>query len=143
MVTITDVVKCVSGVCESVFGAAPITRDEREPTRPFSVVNVEGQTRGKIGELRRDTFEIAIYRFAENNDRIGWANLLTAKEALANALDGYLTVKTGFLVYPEDVSMELYREDMSLECTFSLTLVQEVPEPAVGVLNMAELEVSL
>lgn len=129
MIGIVDVIRACSGALEELFGAPPTTKDLVEVTdRPCSYVQAETSTE-RDGGLRHDAYHITITYFAPYHDR-GYLDLLKAQEMLAGRLIEPVAVDESFHLHPEDVEIQLIREEMVLVCDFSVECWQEVPPGA-------------
>lgn len=139
MRTIVDVIRAVSGVVETTFGAPPTTKDVTEGfSRPTTYVEPTQMGAQRTGGLRQDSYAIQITHFAPRT-RSGYLGLLEAQGRLAAALDGPVFVSERFAVYPTDVTFNLRREDMVLICTFGVDLYQDAPDPDADKEMMKEL----
>lgn len=127
MIGIVDVIRACSGALEELFGAPPTTKDLVEvKDRPCSYVQGETTTE-RDGSLRHDTYHITITYFAPYHDR-GYLDLLRAQEQLSARLIEPIEVNERFHLLPEEVEIQLIREEMVLVCDFSVECWQEVPE---------------
>lgn len=127
MITVTDVIKAVSGLCEDLFGAPPVTKDLREGfQRPCCYLTPTDIRRERMGGLRRETVELELVRFAEQTHK-GWLSLMQAQAALGEVLETPIPVAEAFHLAAEDVDFDAVREDMALYCTFTVEYVQQLP----------------
>lgn len=128
MVTIVETIRAVSDVLETVFGDAPTTKDiTRGFDRPCTYIQPIGIETERSGGLRHDTYSLQIIRFAERS-YMGYQDLLKYQGMLTDALERPIAVEEFFLLYPENVSFELRRDEMVLLCEFSVQNIQELPE---------------
>lgn len=128
MITIVEIIRAVSGMVETVFGAPPTTKDIREGfERPCTYLSELYSDVSREGKLRHETAQLELVRFAARTDR-GWIDLLRAQAALTEALERPIRVDEQFHLVAEEVDFDPVREDMALYCTFSVEWFQEAPE---------------
>lgn len=128
MITVIDTIRAVSALVEDLFGEPPTTKDVTEGfTRPCTYVQPTLLDTAVEGGLRHDSFTVEIIRFAQRS-RKGYLELLAYQEQLTEALENPIPVEEEFLLYPEDVSFALRREEMTLVATFSVENFQLLPD---------------
>ena len=128
MITVIDTIRAVSALVEDLFGEPPTTKDVTEGfTRPCTYVQPTLLDTAVEGGLRHDSFTVEIIRFAQRS-RAGYLELLAYQEQLTEALENPIPVEEEFLLYPEDVSFALRREEMILVTTFSVENFQLLPD---------------
>ena len=128
MTTITDVIRAVSCMVERLFGEPPTSKDITEGfERPCTYVHSTGTDVDKSGGLRQDVMHLQVIRFSEKN-YMGWAELLRYQEALTMALLEPIPVDDMFYLYPEDVSIDLRRDEMAMFADFSVENFQLLPD---------------
>ena len=128
MITVIDTIRAVSALVEDLFGEPPTTKDVTEGfTRPCTYVQPTLLDTAVEGGLRHDSFTVEIIRFAQRS-RKGYLELLAYQEQLTKALENPIPVEEEFLLYPEDVSFALRREEMILVTTFSVENFQLLPD---------------
>ena len=128
MITITDVIRAVSGMVERLFGEPPTSKDITEGfERPCTYVHTTGTDVDRPGDMRHDVIHLQIVRFAERS-YMGWAELLRYQEALTMALLDPIPVDGMFFLYPEDVSVDLRRDEMAMFADFSVENFQLLPD---------------
>lgn len=128
MITVIDTIRAVSALVEDLFGEPPTTKDVTEGfTRPCTYVQPTLLDTAVEGGLRHDSFTVEIIRFAQRS-RKGYLELLAYQEQLTEALENPIPVEEEFLLYPEDVSFSLRREEMTLVATFSVENFQLLPD---------------
>lgn len=136
MTTATNVIRAVSGLVERIFGEPPTTKDITEGfTRPCTYVHTTGADADKQSGLRHDILHLQIVRFAETN-YMGWAELLRFQEELTMALLEPIPVDDMFYLYPEDVSIDLRRDEMAMFADFSVENFQLLPDADAGAPEM-------
>ena len=120
MITITDVIRAVSGMVERLFGYPPTSKDITEGfERPCTYVHTTGTDVDRPGDMRHDVIHMQVVRFAERS-YMGWAELLRYQDALTMALLEPIPVDDMFYLYPEDVSIDLRRDEMAMFADFSV-----------------------
>ena len=120
MITITDVIRAVSGMVERLFGEPPTSKDITEGfERPCTYVHTTGTDVDRPGDMRHDVIHLQVVRFAERS-YMGWSELLRYQEALTMALLDPIPVDGMFYLYPEDVSIDLRRDEMAMFADFSV-----------------------
>lgn len=128
MITITDVIRAVSGMVERLFGEPPTSNDITEGfERPCTYVHTTGTDVDRPGDMRHDVIHLQVVRFAERS-YMGWAELLRYQEALTMALLEPIPVDGMFYLYPEDVSIDLRRDEMAMLADFSVENFQLLPD---------------
>ena len=128
MITITDVIRAVSGMVERLFGEPPTSKDITEGfERPCTYVHTTGTDVDRPGDMRHDVIHLQVVRFAERS-YMGWAELLRYQEALTMALIEPIPVDDMFCLYPEDVSIDLRRDEMAMFADFSVENFQLLPD---------------
>ena len=128
MITITDVIRAVSGMVERLFGEPPTSKDITEGfERPCTYVHTTGTDVDRPGDLRHDLIHLQIVRFADRS-YMGWAELLRYQDALTMALLEPIPVDDMFYLYPEDVSIDLRRDEMAMFADFSVENFQLLPD---------------
>ena len=128
MTTITDVIRAVSGMVERLFGEPPNSKDITEGfERPCTYVHTTGTDVDRPGDMRHDVIHMQIVRFSERS-YMGWAELLRYQEALTIALLEPIPVDDMFYLYPEDVSIDLRRDEMAMFADFSVENFQLLPD---------------
>lgn len=128
MTTITDVIRAVSGMVERLFGEPPTSKDITEGFgRPCTYVHTTGTDVDRPGDMRHDLTHLQIVRFAERS-YMGWSELLRYQEALTMALLEPIPVDDMFYLYPEDVSIDLRRDEMAMFADFSVENFQLLPD---------------
>ena len=90
------------------------------------------------GGLRHDTYTMDVIRFAAWT-RAGWLELLEWQVKLTEALEKPIPVRDLFVLYPEDVSFDLRREDMVLIASLTLENFQVLPPADADAETMEEL----
>lgn len=127
MITITDVIRAVSGMVERLFGEPPTSKDITEGfERPCTYVHTTGTDVDRPGDMRHDVIHLQVVRFAERS-YMGWSELLRYQEALTMALLEPIPVDDMFYLYPEDVSIDLRRDEMAMFADFSVENFQILP----------------
>lgn len=128
MITITDVIRAVSGMVERLFGEPPTSKDITEGfERPCTYVHTTGTDVDMTGDLRHDLIHLQVVRFAERS-YMGWSELLRYQEVLTMALLEPIYVDDMFCLYPEDVSIDLRRDEMAMFADFSVDNFQLLPD---------------
>ena len=128
MITITDVIRAVSGMVERLFGEPPTSKDITEGIeRPCTYVHTTGTDVDRPGDLRHDVIHLQIGLFADRR-YMGWAELLRYQDALTMALLEPIPVDDMFYLYPEDVSIDLRRDEMAMFADFSVENFQLLPD---------------
>ena len=128
MTTITDVIRAVSGMVERLFGEPPTSKDITEGfERPCTYVHTTGTDVDRPGDMRHDVIHLQVVRFAERS-YMGWSELLRYQEALTMALLEPIHVDDMFYLYPEDVSIDLRRDEMAMFADFSVENFQLLPD---------------
>ena len=139
MITITDVIRAVSGMVERLFGEPPTSKDITEGfERPCTYVHTTGTDVDMTGDLRHDLTHLQIVRFAERS-YMGWAELLRYQEVLTMALLEPIHVDDMFCIYPEDISIDLRRDEMAMFAEFSVDNFQLLPDADVDADTMETL----
>lgn len=139
MITITDVIRAVSGMVERLFGEPPTSKDITEGfERPCTYVHTTGTDVDITGDLRHDLTHLQIVRFAERS-YMGWSELLRYQEVLTMALLEPIHVDDMFCIYPEDVSIDLRRDEMAMLADFSVDNFQLLPDADVDADTMETL----
>ena len=87
------------------------------------------------GGLRHDTYTMDVIRFATRT-RSGWLELLEWQAKLTAALEQPIPVQDLFVLYPEDVSFDLRRDDMVLITSITLDNFQVLPPADADVEEM-------
>ena len=128
MITITDVIRAVSGMVERLFGEPPTSKDITEGfERPCTYVHTTGADVDRPGDMRHDVIHLQVVRFAERS-YMGWSELLRYQDALTMALLEPIPVDDMFYLYPEDVSIDLRRDEMAMFADFSVENFQLLPD---------------
>ena len=128
MITITDVIRAVSGMVERLFGEPPTSKDITEGfERPCTYVHTTGTDVDRPGDMRHDVIHLQVVRFAERS-YMGWSELLRYQEALTMALLEPIPVDDMFYLYPEDVSIDMRRGEMAMFADFSVENFQLLPD---------------
>lgn len=139
MITITDVIRAVSGMVERLFGEPPTSKDITEGfERPCTYVHTTGTDVDRPGDMRHDVIHLQVVRFAERS-YMGWSELLRYQEALTMALLEPIPVDDMFYLYPEDVSIDLRRDEMAMFADFSVDNFQVLPDEDTGAETMETL----
>lgn len=153
-VTIVDTLRAFSLLVKREFGEYPTTKDIHEGfARPCSFVQPILIEADKSGTLITDQYSIQIIRFATKSET-GYLELLQWQETLREALEDPVAVytapsedtppqETDFLLYPENVSFEINREDMALIVTFTIDNAQvgdDAEETAAELMQNLEIE---
>jgi len=114
-------INILSAAIESVFGSAPITKDLTEGAeRPCTYITpTDVSVKADCGYIRED-ISVTITRFAEYTYK-GYLDLLRWCETLEIMLTSPVMGADGYALYPEGVSMDINRDDMVLECSFTVT----------------------
>ena len=142
MITIVETMRALSDLIEGVFGDAPTSKDITKGfDRPCTYLQATGIDTEKTGEMRHDTFAFQIIRSAERTD-LGYLNLLEAQAKLTEALEKPVVVEEFFLLYPENVSFELRRNEMVLLTSFSVDNFQVLPPEDAEAETMETLHLS-
>lgn len=120
MITIVDVIRAYSQRLEEVFGAPPVTKDLIEVRdRPCTVLTpVETGAEPDAG-LWHDTFTLQIVFFAPFNNK-GYLDLLQARGRMTAAVRRTVELGDAFHLVPEDIDVDLDREEMLMTCQFSV-----------------------
>lgn len=128
MITIIDTIRAVSDLMEEIFDEAPTSKDITHGfDRPCTYVQPTGIETERSGGLRHDTYSLQIIRFAERS-YLGYQDLMKYQIALTDALEQPIPVSESFVLYPENVSFSLRRDEMVLLCEFSVQNIQALPE---------------
>lgn len=125
--TIIELIRMVSALLEELDGAAPITKDLREGfPRPCTYIEPLSTdfSRGAGGAETREDIELRVTYFGESTHQ-GYLTLLRFQAALAERLTMPI-IGDAFTVFPEDVSFDLDRDEMVLECEFTVSIFQSV-----------------
>ena len=139
MIGIIDTIRGLSEWIEENFGEPPTTKDLLEGfDRPCTYIQPVEMSTSKESQLRVDEFTIEIIRFSEQSYD-GYLELLDYQEKFADLLEQPVPVSDSFLLYPEEVTFELDREDMALLVSFDVQNIQLV-EDVITAPDMLELE---
>ncbi len=139
MIGIIDTIRGLSEWIEENFGEPPTTKDLLEGfDRPCTYIQPVEMSTSKESQLRVDEFTIEIIRFSEQSYD-GYLELLDYQEKFTDLLEQPVPVSDSFLLYPEEVTFELDREDMALLVSFDVQNIQLV-EDVITAPDMLELE---
>lgn len=139
MIGIIDTIRGLSDWIEENFGEPPTTKDLLEGfDRPCTYIQPVDMSTSKESQLRVDEFTIEIIRFSEQSYD-GYLELLDYQERFTDLLEQPVPVSDSFLLYPEEVTFELDREDMALLVSFDVQNIQLV-EDVITAPDMLELE---
>lgn len=139
MIGIIDTIRGLSEWIEENFGEPPTTKDLLEGfDRPCTYIQPVDMSTSKESQLRVDEFTIEIIRFSEQSYD-GYLELLDYQEKFTDLLEQPVPVSDSFLLYPEEVTFELDREDMALLVSFDVQNIQLV-EDVITAPDMLELE---
>lgn len=139
MIGIIDTIRGLSEWIEENFGEPPTTKDLLEGfDRPCTYIQPVEMSTSKESQLRVDEFTIEIIRFSEQSYD-GYLELLDYQERFTDLLEQPVPVSDSFLLYPEEVTFELDREDMALLVSFDVQNIQLV-EDVITAPDMLELE---
>lgn len=128
MITIIDTIRAVSDLIEQIFSEAPTSKDIAKGfDRPCTYIQPIGIETERSGGLRHDTYSLQIIRFAEES-YLGYQDLLKYQIAMTDALEHPIPVTESFVLFPENVSFSLRRDEMVLLCEFSVQNIQALPE---------------
>lgn len=139
MIGIIDTIRGLSEWIEENFGEPPTTKDLLEGfDRPCTYIQPVEMSTSKESQLRVDEYTIEIIRFSEQSYD-GYLELLDYQEKFTDLLEQPVPVSDSFLLYPEEVTFELDREDMALLVSFDVQNIQLV-EDVITAPDMLELE---
>ncbi len=139
MIGIIDTIRGLSEWIEENFGEPPTTKDLLEGfDRPCTYIQPVDMSTSKESQLRVDEYTIEIIRFSEQSYD-GYLELLDYQEKFTDLLEQPVPVSDSFLLYPEEVTFELDREDMALLVSFDVQNIQLV-EDVITAPDMLELE---
>ena len=142
MRTAVDIIKAVSGLIETEFGAPPATKDIREGfDRPCFFVEPNQIRHEKAGDMSDDTTGIRIYYFSART-QTGYLDLLQKQAELQDLLDAPIQVSEDFYLFPEDAVFDIQREDMTLVAEFTVENIQLMQDTDESEL-MGEIEINL
>lgn len=121
---IIKTIRLFTDVLEEVFGDTAITKDIYEEfERPCTYITPTSIEVEAIGGQVQETIGITITRFG-SFDYKGYLELLQYAEVLTRLLTAPVMVER-FAVYPEDVNIDINREEEVLECTFSVVAIAD------------------
>lgn len=136
MITIIDTIRALSDWIEGLFGEPPTTKDITEGfERPCTYIQPGTLDTAVEGGLRHDTYTMDVIRFATRT-RSGWLELLEWQAKLTAALEHPIPVQDLFVLYPEDASFDLRRDDMVLITSITLDNFQVLPPADADVEEM-------
>lgn len=125
--TVIENIRMVTAMLEELDGSPPITKDLREGfPRPCTYIEPTSTelTGGAGGEEITEETDIRITYFGEETDT-GYIDLLKFQNALSERLSMPI-IGDNFVVYPDGVSFDLDRDEMVLECEFSIITKQTI-----------------
>lgn len=130
MITIIDIIRGFSDLLERELGKPPMTKDitEFKPgDRPCSFIEPTDIRRTRESGMLHEEIDLQIVCFAPETHR-GWGDLLKVQHQLGLALTLPVEITEDFLVFPEDVDFQVFRDEMYLVCEFTLDNWQDASE---------------